>query len=697
MFRKVIPLFILATLVLVACAQPTPTAAPTLPPTKAPPPTAVPATAAPAPTLVPTVPPGVAAADVVKLVNVKFNTVTTTLTLWNIQPGLGTVMMEYGNRLSRLWFAANADNWDMAKYQLAEMLEIQEVGETTRPGRAPMLKAFEDGYLTALGKAIDAKDKATFTKAFNDTIAGCNACHSASTGTNWSSYKFVSIQVSKTDPAFYVDWKGAGQDNYITNPAPAATAAPAAVPTGNLDAAGVETLVNGKFNTLDTSLALWNIQPGLGTVMMEYGNRFSRLYFSAHAGNWDMAKYQLGEMLEIQEVGETTRPKRAPMLKAFEDGYLTPLDKATTARDTKAFDTAFANAVEGCNACHTASTSAEWKSYRFVKIQIPTADNNDYLVWAAAKPTGSYIANPTAAATPAPAAAPTGVLDMAGVQTLVDSKFNTLDTSLALWNIQPGLGTVMMEYGKRLAQIVYAIKAGNWDMAKYQLDEMLEIQEVGETTRPKRAPMLKAFEDGYLKPLDAAIMAHDKAKATSALSDAITGCNACHTASTSADWSSFGFVQIKPPTTDPTAYLNWSTAGGTGNYAPTSASTATTVARPSNPGGPGKAIDLTGDAKAGATIYVANCKICHGDQGAGGVKNAGSDDGTVPALNPIDDTLKDPDPKVYATNIDLFIEHGSTPSGTKPDLVMPALGDTNKLTPQQIADVIAYIISLNTK
>jgi hypothetical protein len=510
----------------------------------------------------------VPAADVEKLVNDKFNTVDRNLALWNIQPGLGTVMMEYGNRLSRLWFAANADNWDMAKYQLGEMLEIQEVGETTRPARAQTLKTFEANYLTALDKTIDAKDKAAFTKAFNDTIAGCNDCHSTATGTNWTSYKFVNIQSPKTDPAFYVDWKGDGQGNYIANPAPAATAAPVAALTGNLDAAGVEALVDNKFNTVDGNLALWNIQPGLGTVMMEYSNRFSRLYFAAQAGNWDMANYQLGEMLEIQEVGETTRPGRASKLKAFEENYLSSLDKAVAAQDAKAFDSAFAQTVEGCNACHTQSSGTNWKSFQFIKIQVPTADNSDYVAWAATKSTGNYIANPPAVSTVAPKPAPTGTLDMTGVQALVNGKFNTLDTGLTLWNIQPGLGTVMMEYGRRLAQVVYAINAGNWDMAKYQLDEMLEIQEVGEFTRPKRAPALKTFEDSYLKPLDAAIMAQDKTKATFALNDAITGCNTCHTSATGPNWSSYGFVQIQLPGTDPTAYLNWGTPGGTGNYQP---------------------------------------------------------------------------------------------------------------------------------
>src|SRR6266498_2123601 len=344
------------------------------------------------------------------------------------------------------------------------------------------------------------------------------------------------------------------------------SAPPTAVP--GVPAADVEKLVIDKFNTVDRNLALWNIQPGLGTVMIEYGNRLARLWFAANSDNWDMAKYQLDEMIEIQEVGETTRPNRAAPLKAFEDGYLTALDQAIAAQDAQAFDTAYTAAATGCNACHAASKGTNWSSYQFVKIQTPTADNNDYLVWAAAKGTGNYIANPAASPTTAPAAAPTGSLDAAGVAQLVDSKFNTADRSLALWNIQPGLGTVMIEYGRRLAQIKHAIDGSNWDMAKYQLDEMIEIQEVGETTRPGRASGLKAFEDGFLKTLDAAILAQDKGKAADAFNNVITGCNACHAASTGTNWSSYAYVQIQPPQTNPADYLQWNTPGGTGNYKP---------------------------------------------------------------------------------------------------------------------------------
>ena len=118
-------------------------------------------------------------------------------------------------------------------------------------------------------------------------------------------------------------------------------------------------------------------------------------------------------------------------------------------------------------------------------------------------------------------------------------------------------------------------------------------------------------------------------------------------------------------------------------------------ARPSNAGGPGEAINLTGDPKAGADIFSSICYSCHGDLGKGGVPNPGSTDGTVPPLNPIDPTLKNSDYKTFATNLDLFLEHGSTPEGTSPLKSMPAFGDNKTLTPQQIADVIAYVISLN--
>jgi mono/diheme cytochrome c family protein len=119
------------------------------------------------------------------------------------------------------------------------------------------------------------------------------------------------------------------------------------------------------------------------------------------------------------------------------------------------------------------------------------------------------------------------------------------------------------------------------------------------------------------------------------------------------------------------------------------------IPHPSNPGGPGEAINLKGDSAAGAKLFAANCIPCHAEKGVGGIANFGSTAGIVPALNPVDPRLKHPDYKTFATNLDLFLEHGSVPAGTNPIFQMPPWGSSGTLSQQQIADVIAYVISLN--
>jgi mono/diheme cytochrome c family protein len=119
------------------------------------------------------------------------------------------------------------------------------------------------------------------------------------------------------------------------------------------------------------------------------------------------------------------------------------------------------------------------------------------------------------------------------------------------------------------------------------------------------------------------------------------------------------------------------------------------VARPGNPGGPGDALNLAGDPTAGLKVYSDHCQICHGEAGTDNVVNPGSDDSTVPPINPIDPTLVSSDYKTFAYNLDLFLQNGSVPEGPNAAFQMPAWGADGGLTQQQIADVIAYVISLN--
>jgi len=109
----------------------------------------------------------------------------------------------------------------------------------------------------------------------------------------------------------------------------------------------------------------------------------------------------------------------------------------------------------------------------------------------------------------------------------------------------------------------------------------------------------------------------------------------------------------------------------------------------------GEAARVIGNRERGAVLFKNYCSSCHGPKGTPGIPNPGSDDGKVPALNPVERELYSRDPRTFAANIDRFIQHGSVPSGKRPSLSMLAFGDTHTLTQQEIANVEAYVMSMN--
>ncbi len=122
-----------------------------------------------------------------------------------------------------------------------------------------------------------------------------------------------------------------------------------------------------KGTTEEQLKTLADLQPGLGTVMIEYSTRYTNLYYAANGGNWDLAAYELKEAREIQEVGETTRPGRAAALKTFEKSAFDPLEAAIKAKDLKKFEEAFQKGVQRCNGCHVA------QGFAYIKYQLPGA------------------------------------------------------------------------------------------------------------------------------------------------------------------------------------------------------------------------------------------------------------------------------------------------------------------------------------
>ncbi len=131
--------------------------------------------------------------------------------------------------------------------------------------------------------------------------------------------------------------------------------------------------------------------------------------------------------------------------------------------------------------------------------------------------------------------------------------------------------------------------------------------------------------------------------------------------------------------------------------APTSTQPATQPAAPAqpSPGPPGPAARIVGSSHHGATLFATNCTTCHGSAGRGGVANPGSDAGAVPALRPVSRALFSRDPDAFAANLDRFLQHGGHPAGPSPLMSMPDFGDGETLTQAEIADIEAYVMSVN--
>ncbi|HEY3244444.1 MAG TPA: hypothetical protein VGM03_13950 [Phycisphaerae bacterium] len=476
---------------------------------------------------------GITAHEAQDAIAERLTTVNRDLPLWNIQPGLGTVMIEYGRRFAMCYQAAQAGDWGMASYQLKEAKEIQEVGETTRPARADLLKAFEQSFLDPLEADIQNKDLPAFNGHASSAITGCNNCHVA------TDHGYVVVQLPTAVPQ---DFLALGPSDPLPPEQPQTFTSPTPpfAPDQGLTADQVLQLIDFSLDNVDRNLDLWNLQPGLGTVMMEYGRRFAMIKQCADGGNWGMAQYQLKEAREIQEVGETTRPRRAPLLTTFESSFLDPLDAAINARDYTAFNNAYASTIVGCNNCHQGT------GFGFVRVQTFRSPPEPILTELATAPVAPSPSTPPMPQTPTLPVNPPTIED---VNNLLDQRFSTVDRTLALWDIQPGLGTVMMEYGYRFGSAWFDAEGNNWDMADYQIREAIEIQEVGETTRPANRERLTAFEDQFLVPLQNAIAARDKAAFESAYGAAVVGCNTCHAS------TGHPYVAVQIPVSRPADYV----------------------------------------------------------------------------------------------------------------------------------------------
>ena len=94
-----------------------------------------------------------------------------------VQPGLARIMPEIGARTWKLFYAAKAENWPMAKFQYKEIKGLFELGAFMRPKHEDALNQYMAENWKPLEDAIEKKDFAAFEKAFHASIDAANAYH----------------------------------------------------------------------------------------------------------------------------------------------------------------------------------------------------------------------------------------------------------------------------------------------------------------------------------------------------------------------------------------------------------------------------------------------------------------------------------------------------------------------------------------
>ncbi|MGH8335891.1 MAG: hypothetical protein ACRETL_03500, partial [Gammaproteobacteria bacterium] len=107
--------------------------------------------------------------------------------------GLGEFMTLTQLRHAKLWFAGDADNWELAAYELDEIKEGLEDAARLYPTVndipvGAMIKQNLNGPFADLERAIESKDGGNFRRSFDQLTDACNTCHAG------AAHAFIRIQ-----------------------------------------------------------------------------------------------------------------------------------------------------------------------------------------------------------------------------------------------------------------------------------------------------------------------------------------------------------------------------------------------------------------------------------------------------------------------------------------------------------------------
>ncbi|OGI49553.1 MAG: hypothetical protein A3E57_08655 [Candidatus Muproteobacteria bacterium RIFCSPHIGHO2_12_FULL_60_33] len=114
----------------------------------------------------------------------------------------------------------------------------------------------------------------------------------------------------------------------------------------------------------------------------------------------------------------------------------------------------------------------------------------------------------------------------------------------------PSAANIMIEMGERYQNLYWAAKQGKWEFAIYQTEEIKELIEKLEITRPKRAASAREFLGVVFPLLPEATKTRDWKKFEAAFEQMRRECMACHVK------NEMGFVQLPLPRRATSPVLN---------------------------------------------------------------------------------------------------------------------------------------------
>jgi hypothetical protein len=123
-----------------------------------------------------------------------------------LAPGLGEYMTTIQLHAAKLWFAAKANNWELAAYELHELEETMDTVKKLNAEKngvkiSNVMDAVLKTQIAQLEDTIKAKNQSQFLKSYDETLSACNGCHTE------SGHRFLQIIRPTAPPVTNQKWE----------------------------------------------------------------------------------------------------------------------------------------------------------------------------------------------------------------------------------------------------------------------------------------------------------------------------------------------------------------------------------------------------------------------------------------------------------------------------------------------------------